>query len=495
MRETTASIINNTKAMFAAQAVTWISSFFLMMFLPRYLGAESYGKLYFAMSLTIFGGLIIDLGISSLFVKEVARDRSKVNSFFMNGVSLRLIMWVIAMLGMLLYLFITGYSSELFTLIVILGFGKLLETISDLAHRIFQSFEQLRYRSIAVIIERVSLSVVGIVMLLAGYGIIVIAIVMTLSVLLNLLVCFLLLPKLVTLKIEITPSSWKGLLASSLPFLISTFFSFIYFRIDVIMLSAMTNDTVVGWYGAPYKLFDTMMFFPSILHIVVFPVFSRLWKQSHTEFFQTARQTLDATVIVAVAITFCLITLASPVVNLLFGLEEYSNSVILLQGLALIIPLIYINFIISTVDISADKQRALSIVSIIATFINIGLNFWLIPFFQNDYGNGAIGAMISTLITETCVMVMFIHLLPQGCFNKENLWVILKSLIAGIFSGVLVWYVESHLNIWYLSGLIGIIIYTAFLIAANVLTKKEFGLVLTIIPKRFSETTSRLFNL
>lgn len=492
MSETGASILNNTKTMFTAQIITWASSFFLMMFLPRYLGADAYGRLYFAMSLTMLGGLIIDLGFSNYFVKEVARDRTKVNLFFMNGVGLRIVAWLAAMVVMFVYVYITGYTSELLTLVLILGLQKLLETISDLAHRIFQSFEKLRYRSVAVIVERVSLSMIAVTMLLLGYGVITIAVVMTFSTFLNFLTCLYFLPRLVTMKMKITFSSWFELMRGSLPFLISTFFSFVYYRIDVIMLSAMTNDSVVGWYGAPYRLFDTMMFFPSILQMAILPVFSRLWKQSWNDFMLNARHMLDVTIIIGFLISFCLIALARPIVDLLFGLEHYSNSVILLQVLALTLPLVYINFILGTVDTSSDKQKELSIVSIIATFVNIGLNFWLIPYFQKSNGNGAIGAAITTLITEISVLVMFGYLLPRKCFGKENLLVIMKSLIAGVISGIFLWYIESKFKVWFMNGIIGVFIYSALLVATNVLTKRELNIVLGLFPKRWKDKASRL---
>ncbi len=478
--------------MFVAQIITWTSSFFLMMFLPRYLGANAYGRLYFAISLTMLGGLIIDLGFSNYFVKEVARDRTKVNLFFINGIGLRIIAWLVAMAIMFLYVYFTGYTSELLTLILILGFQKLLETISDLAHRIFQSFERLSYRSAAVIIERVSLSTIAVTMLLMGKGVITIALIMTFSAFLNFLTCFYLLPRLVKIKMQLALSSWMELIRGSVPFLISTFFSFVYYRIDVIMLSAMTNDSVVGWYGAPYRLFDTMMFFPSILQMAVLPVFSRLWKQSQNDFILNARRTLDVTIIIGFLIAFCLIALARPIVDLLFGLEHYSNSIILLQILALTLPLVYVNFIFGTVNTSADRQKALSIVSIIATFINIGLNFWLIPFFQKSNGNGAIGAAIATLITEMGVMAMFGYLLPRGCFSKDNLLVIMKSLFAGIISGILLWYIENICQLWFASGIISVVIYTALLIQVNVLTKKELNIALNLFPKRWKDTSQRL---
>ncbi|HTR81124.1 MAG TPA: flippase [Bacteroidota bacterium] len=489
MKETTFSIVKNTKAMLIAQIITWVSSFALMMFLPRYLGAEAYGRLYLAISVTALQALMIDLGLSTFFVKEVARDRSKVNLFFMNSAALRVIVWLVTMAGMYIYVIATGYSSELMIIVLLLGFGTLLTSMSDLAYRIFQSFELLTYRSYAVVIERVSLALIAIPMLVSGCGVISIALVMTLSVSLSFTASMFLLPKVVHLKLQVRPTTWLPLVRGALPFFISTFFSFVYFRINVVMLSAMTSDRVVGWYGAPFKLFDTLMFFPVILQTVVFPVFSRLWAESAEGFATTAKGVLDSTVVMAVMISFLLFALARPIVGFLFGLKDYENSVILLKGLALCLPLVYTNFVISTVDVTSDKQKELSVISIIAAFINIGLNFWIIPFFQRVYGNGAIGAMIATITTEMCVMVMFIYLLPQGCFGKQNILVTVKAVMAGIIAGLVVWYLEGSLiHVWYVDGVIGGAIYTLLLIGEKVLTKREWNLLVRFLPLRLGRT-------
>lgn len=491
MKETNHVILNNVKVMFIAQIITWSASFVLIMLLPRYFGADEYGHLYFVISLTMLGAMVIDLGLGSFFVKEIARDKSKVNEFLMNGVCLRIITWLAVMAGLFIYIWMMGYSRETFILLFILGFGKLLEMIADLGHRIFQSFERLVYRSIAVVIQQVSLAIIAVVMILSGYGIVPIALAMTFSSLLNFLACFYFLPRLVNLKFRVQPSLWSGILRGGLPFLVASFFSFIYFRIDVIMLSSMASNRVVGWYGAPYKLFDTLMFFPSILFIVVFPVFSRLWKESKHEFVQSARRALDLTLIVGVFAGFSLIVLARPVIDFLFGLQQYAHSVILLQGLAFCIPLVYVDFVIGTVDTASDKQKEISVVAIIATVINIGLNFWLIPFFQTSYGNGAIGATIATTATEICVMAMSIYLLPKGCFGVENIFVAEKSIAAGIAAGIVLWYVESILHLWYISGVIGAVVYAALLIAAKVLTKREWEIVKSFLKVRRSAFSSQ----
>jgi O-antigen/teichoic acid export membrane protein len=503
MKESSASILSNTRSLMIAQIFTWASSFVLMMFLPRYLGAEAYGRLYFAISITMLAELIINLGLSSYFVKEVSRDKLKANLFLMNAASLRFIAWLIVMGCIFIYVISTGKlseetnseSSETIIMLFILGIGTLLTSFSDLAYRIFQSFERLSFRSIAIAIERISLAVISVPLLIAGYGPVTISIVMALSYLFSLIISVYFLPRLINIKFEIQPSTWISLSKGALPFLISTIFAFIYFRIDVVMLSAMTNDEVVGWYGAPYKLFDTLMFFPLILQFAVFPVFARLWKESFDNFVQTAKKVFNISIIVSVLFSFILFTLANPITNFLFGLKGFENSVIILQGLALCIPLIYSNFVISNVNIAADKQKQLSYISIIAALINIGLNFLMIPYFQNENGNGAIGAMLATLITEAAVLAMSVYLLPAGCFSKENLVVVFKAAYAGIFAGFITMYLEDILNAWYLCAFIGTVVYFGILTVSNVITKRELNMVLSFFPQRWINNLSRFLGL
>jgi O-antigen/teichoic acid export membrane protein len=480
------SIMRNTRTMMIAQVITWASSFVLMMFLPRYLGAENYGRLYFVLSLTLLGSMLIDLGLNNFFVKEVARDKSKAGIFLVNASGIKIIAWAAALAGILIYLDQANYSSEMSEVFIVLGIGMLFQTLSDQLHRVFQSFEQMQYRSAAVIIERVVLAAAGVSLLITGYGIVAIAEVMTFCMMLNFITSAYFLTRLMTLKFRIRLKTWIELLRGALPFMISTVFAFVYFRIDVVMLSAMTNDRIVGWYGAPYKLFDTLMFFPVILQTAVYPVFSHLWKESKEELFYVTKRLMSITIIAGTAASFLLISQSRHIIDMLFGLKDFAGSVIILQGLSLCIPLVYANFIITIVDLVSDKQKALSVISIAASFINIGLNYLIIPQFQNTNGNGAIGAMISTIITEICVMIMIIYLLPSRAFLKENILTAVLSIAAGIISASVIGLFEAFIHLWVVNSVIGIMIYTVLLVLMGVLTRNDLDILLLFLLRRKS---------
>ncbi len=494
MNETTASIARNTKAMMFSQIVTWASSFVLMLFLPRYLGAEDYGRLYFAISINALGALAMDLGFTALIVKEIARDRAKANSLAINAGVLRVLLWIVSLACTMAFVKLAGYSREAMFVVLVLGGANLFFGLYDLLHRVFVGLERMEFRSYALIVEKVFLALAGVGLLLMGANSLVIAGVMLVSMALNFLVSAHFLRKIVPVKLDIDPSSWRPLLRAGLPFMISTVLGFIYYRIDVMMLSTMTNEKVVGWYGAPYKLFDTLMFFPTILNTAVYPVLARLYHTSKESMVETSRKILDLTMIIAVPIAVGMVALARPIISFLFGLNEFEQSVILLQVLAPSLLLVYVDFVLNTVLISNDRQKKLVIVSIVATVINVTVNYYAIAYFQRNAGNGAIGAAITTAITELCVMSMSIAILPKGCFGVPNVLLAGKTLVAGAVMGAVIWGLDHQGVWWVLAGAIGTVVYGGALFILKVVTKREVRFFSNLLPFRKVAVTSSSNN-
>lgn len=470
-----------------SQVITWISSFVLMSFLPRYLGPEEYGRLYFAITINAIAGLVMDLGLTMLLVKSIARDRNQLSTMLINGGVLRSLAWTIALVGTMAFVVFSGYPANTVKIVFVLALANWFYGMYDIIHRVFNGLERLEYRSIALVIEKVFLAIVGVIVLLLGMGPLAVAIVMLFSMVLNLAVSSWFLKKLAKIDFAIKPKQWIPILKQGFPFMVSTTFAFIYYRIDVMMLSSMTNDTVVGWYGAPYRLFDTLMFFPLILTTAVFPVLARLWHTSRENMVDTSRKLLDLTVIVAVPLAVGMSALSQPIISLLFGLKEYWNSIILLQILSFSLLLVYVDFVFNTVLVSNDKQKQLSLVAIAATFLNIGMNYVAIPYFQNLYGNGAVGAALTTAVTEMFVMGMSIYLLPKGTFSIANYSLIARTLLGGAFMWGAVWVIREQLPTgfgWIIAGIVGTALYVFVLYVLRVVSKREFNFLLHLLPLR-----------
>ncbi len=486
MNDAASSIAKNTTAMMGSQLITWASSFVLMIFLPRYLGAEDFGRLYFAASITGLMGSVMSLGIGDYLVKEVARDRSKASSFLSNALVLRGVAWFVSFLIAIEYVRLTTDSKETLLLVVLVGCGQMLGSLSDLGYKVFQSFERMQYRSVAVVVQQVSSVAICVALLLLGFGATAIAASGILTSAMAFGVVLIFLPRVTRMDWAITTSSWPELLRGSFPFFVTTGLSVLYYRVDVMMLSAMTNDKVVGWYGAPYRLFDTFSFFPSIVGTVVFPIMARMWQDSKDGFASIAQQTLNVTIIVAVPFAVILVSCSRQIISLLFGFEHFSNSVILLQLLAASLPLLYVDYVFATMLVSADKQRYSPIVAAVALVINVTLNYFLIAYFHRVSGNGAIGAAITTLLTELAVSGMFFSLLPAGCFNRTNLQLAVKSIASGGLMAFVIWLMGQWIQYWYLIAFVGVAVYVGILFLMKAFSSREFRFLLSLSPLRKS---------
>ena len=69
--------------------------FFYLIFSARYLGPELFGLLTFGLAFTGIFGLLLDLGLNNLAIREVARDKSRANVYLSNITFIKLLMGVV----------------------------------------------------------------------------------------------------------------------------------------------------------------------------------------------------------------------------------------------------------------------------------------------------------------------------------------------------------------------------------------------------------------
>lgn len=478
------SIAKNTTIMLAAQAITWVCSFVLLLFLPRYLGSEDYGRLYLAMSMGMIISIIIDFGGNYLIPKEVAKSKKKTPQVLVSYIGVRTILWAICMAGLLLFCYMVEYSRLVTMLIIILGISKLWEGGSKAIRSCFQGYEKMEYPSVGVVAEKIFVATLAVAALFLGAGSVEVALVMMAGALINLLICTKFIPIIVSKLPSFRINTSYKLLKYSLPYFMWSVFAVIYYRIDAVMLSTMTTEKVVGWYGGAYKFFDIVMFLPAILTTVVFPIFSKLWEDTSNSFATTFQQSLKFILIAGIPMCIFFLLFSENLISLFFGLEEYGPSVLVLQIFSIGIIFVYIDFIMGSAILATNKQRSWAFVGLIAVLLNIGLNFLLIPYSQQMMGNGGIGAAITTLITEVFIMVCAIIMLPTGHFKNFKLSIPIKCIFAGLVMCVVIWTLHTAGLYWVLQAIIGSIIYFLLIISLQVISREELRFLYNFFSRK-----------
>lgn len=471
------TVARNFSIMFGAQSVTWITGFLLLLFLPRYLGSEDYGRLYLALSIKMMLGLLVDFGGAFLIPKEIARSREKGKTILSSYLILRVLLWVVCIGLLILIVNLLGYSEHIRLLIFILAISMLWEGGWKAYSAYFQGIERMEYPSLGNIAEKIFVAVIAIIALLLGADSIEIAIIMTCGSFVHLVILFYYTKKFTKPQFKFDTKVF-GLLRSGMPYFLFSLFSVIYYRVDAVMLSSFTNETITGWYGGAFRFFDMVMMLPLIYKTVIFPVFSKLWKDTDGILQESIGKSLKLILILGVPTSLLIFLFAENIIHFFMGLEEYSGSVVILQIFALSIPIIYVDLILgSAIMGAANRQKGWAIVGFIAIFLNIGINFALIPMAQEMYLNGGIGAAISTFITEVFMLGSAIYLL-KGSYLDNFKWVYLtKPAMAGVMMVGLVWMLSTIGLYWIIVAAIGGLFYLLSLYMLQLFDKEEIRIM------------------
>lgn len=398
------SVGANTAFLLSADIVYKGFMIIFMISAARYLGAKVFGTFSVALTLVLIVSSISNLGMKDILVREVARNRALTNHYLFNALVLRVVFSGIFSLILWGLLQIMDASIEIYTVAPILGLYIILEAISDTCGSIFRAHERMDYVAYLSITRGILACILGMLFLIYGYGLKGAALAYVggtaASALLAALISLRRYLEGSQLRIDLT--LWINLIKQSLPMSLAVILATIYFRVDIIMLSLMKKDTVVGWYSASYRLFETLPFIPIAFTTSLLPLMSKLKKAGVEKIENIAQKAVKYLIVTSIPIVIGSVMLAEPIIHLIYG-DAYSNSVQALQILVFAVPFIYVNNLLNATLISTDRQQIVGINAALCVLANIFLNLILIPSQAHK------GAAMATVITEVALVVSNIY--------------------------------------------------------------------------------------
>ena len=433
-------IAKNTGVLLISQIVSYIIGFFFIMYTARYLGAAGFGILSFALAFTGIFGVFSDLGLSTLTIRDVARDKSLAGKYLGNIAVMKIILVVITFGLIAITINLLGYPEQTIKVVYLVALSIIFSAFSGMFNSIFQAYEKMEYQSIGHILSSILMLSGALFAISQGFSVVEFAsvyfIVSAVVLGYNFIVCV---RKFVLPKIEVDFSFWKPTIKEALPFGLSGIFITIYYWIDSVMLSLMKGNEVVGWYNAPYRLIVVLLFIPSIINIVVFPTMSRFHISSQNSLNLMTKKYFKFMLVIGIPIGVGTTLLADKVILLIFG-TEYTQSIIALQILIWAMVFIFANAAFVRLFESINKQIIVTKITGICMIENIILNLLIIPRFSY------IGASITTVITELTIVtfvLIFAYKTGYSVQRREFLTNISKVTIASLIMGVFIWELRS----------------------------------------------------
>lgn len=433
-------IINNTLISLVGQLVTWTSTLGLTIAYGRFLGDVKFGELYFA---TMFVGLIgfpVEFGFNQQLTRDVAKDPDKAHAYLWNTLFIKMTLWIVLYSGILLTARGLGYSQEQWTLVAICGVNLMAGSVVSTFAALHYAFSRTVFPSVGMMIEKSLDAVVGFILLKNGASVQTMAFVLLGGSMIDGIWVASWFFRLTGWRLAFDRVIIADLFRSSIPFVAYGILGVIYYRIDTVLLSLMTSTAVVGWYGAGYRLFDTLLFIPNlIINAVMYPVFAKLSTDSHSQsaLKLAIEKSMNLLLICAIPIATLMIFAAPNIIGFLYHRDEFSNSVPVLQALAPGLVFLYINTLLSSIIVSTKGEKKIPLMAAIALVFNLGMNLWLIPLYRH------IGAAFVTSLTELLLLCISFVFIPNRLLPGRSIRVACKALVSAVVMAAAIYLLRS----------------------------------------------------
>lgn len=427
-------ISKNISLLFIAQIITYLIGFFITMYIARYLGAEGFGILSLALSITAILGITADLGLGTYIVREISKNKLLTDKYVSNTALMKVFLSFITFFLIFVLLNLSGYNETIKTVVYIITISVVINAFGSVLTSVFQANERMEYLSVSSILNS-SLMLTGtLIGIYFGLDILYFAAIYVIANSINLIyIIVIYLWKYSFPKIDIDFSFWKPTIKEAWPFGITGLSGTIYTYIDSILLSFYSSSEVVGWYSAAYRLMIITLFIPTAVNTAIFPVMSRFHVSAKDSLQLMYEKYFKYMLILGIPIGFGTTILSDKIILLIYG-QNYSESIIALQILIWTMVLTFAGASFVQLLQSINKQLLITKISIICVIFNIMLNLVLIPKFSY------IGASIATVFTEIILIgyIFFVSFrlgyeIPSRIIIKDISKVAFASIIMSIF--------------------------------------------------------------
>ncbi len=284
-------------------------------------------------------------------------------------------------------------------------------------------------------------------------------------------------------KLAVRSDVLKTLFIGGTPFVFFNLAMALQPNIDAVFLSKMAPAEVMGWFAVSRRLVGVLLFPATALIGALYPTLCRLFIEEPEGYAKVARGAFQGVSLLAVPVALgC--GLYPELGVAIFSRSSFAAAEDNLRVLAVFLFLVYFSMPLGTCIMSANKQRAWSIVQAVCVLVSAVLDPLLVPWFQKNMGNGGLGLCVASVLSETVVVGCGIVLTPRGVFDRR----LMKSLaLAAVSGGVmaLVAHLARPINSW-IAAPIALLAYVVALFFSGGIEGEQLDRAKRFFSRKFS---------
>jgi O-antigen/teichoic acid export membrane protein len=435
------SVAKNALFMTAASVGQKIISFAYFTIVARSIGVSGTGKYFFALSFTTMFVVLVDMGLTNVFVREAARQKERTEDYLGSVLCIKLFTGVLAYAAMAGAIIALGYPAETRHLVYLSGITMLLDSLHLTLYGALRALGNLAYEAVSIIGSQCITLALGTFFLHLHLPIIFLLLAFTVSSFFN--VCFIASVLVFRHRIRILPVYRRGSLAPLIrmaaPFALAAVFARVYSYSDSLLLSRIAGDEAVGWYSIPYKITYAFQFVPLALIAAVYPRFSEQYAANRNELARLLEWCIKYLLIVVAPIAVGIFLLAETIVLTVYT-PEYLPSVRPLRILIISLIFSYMSFPVGAFLNACDRQKIQTAIVGIVMALNIILNLALIPRL------GVAGAAFSACAGNVLLTVIGALFIPRiAAMDVRSLAASVAQIaLSATVMGTIVWFMRDR---------------------------------------------------
>lgn len=443
--------------------------------ITRYLGKEGFGDYATVLAFFSFFGSIADLGLYSITAREISRENADEEKILGNVFSIRLISSLLVFIVAPFLAYFLPYSHNVKMGIIIAAASFVFSSTYMVLNGVFQKNLAMDKVSLVEVFGKVLQ--VTIIMFAVKYdlGFTMIIFSVLFAMIFNFALVLFFVRRFAKIRLQFDFPYWKKFLKESAPMGISVIVTFLYFKMDTIMLSVLKSNADVGIYNAAYKVIENITFFPAMIVGLVLPLMSRFIFTDNPRFSHVANETAKIFFILIVPLVIGALFLAEDIIGLIGG-ADFGESATTLRILIFALAFIFFGNFFNNILIAGNLQKKLMQVLSLCAVFNISMNAYVIPRFSYN------GAAFTSVLTEMLVVVFTFYLTRKYLNYVPAIKNTLRILASGLGMALFLYIFK---DISFLPSLLGgALVYGFFLWITRTITIKE---ILSIIsPNRLN---------
>jgi O-antigen/teichoic acid export membrane protein len=431
---TAARIVKNSAFMFMVAVLSRGTGLIITALVARYLGPSALGTFAVVMGIALLFETTAPLGQRYVVIREVARDRSRVFTYWVNASLVTIVSSMALGIMLVLLTHLVGYDTTVLTSVYVVSLGLPLAGLYIIAQAVLQGMERMEYLTIAVLIGRLLDLLVLWVLLRTGMGVVAAFIGRGLFQ----LTAFLVLAWAILRQRgqHRTLRDWRPnldlcrmTLRASSHFAIQNFLNIALPRVNTIILPMLVTLETVGMFSAADRVRQTgTMIFPMVT-MAILPALSRTFATDREEFAALTESALKLLLIIVLSFASFVTIAADKITFLLYG-PGYEAAVPVLQIVIWSQVFFVADSVLKRLMMATNNERPL----VRRTGLSLGASIILTLFLAPRYG--APGAAWAAVLTRALNLGLDTQFVARNVLRVNLTDTVAKPLLCAALSGM-----------------------------------------------------------